>query len=119
MADRGSQSQTSGRNLFGRSVHAAKNHVPVGQAGLQPVVYIFRVEEFQGGVYEIHHGDYATTGQRLFPSEFLAEHSGYFERISAKWWAAGVYRAPGAGSHRGGELWNLRAGVRIDREPPG
>ena len=55
MADRGDQSGVSRRDLPGRGVHAAKGDERPGQAGLQPVVHLFRLAEYEGAAHELLH----------------------------------------------------------------
>src|SRR5450631_1912944 len=107
MDDWRGEQQTSGRDFSGRGVYAAESDVPAGKTGIYAVVYVLRVEKYQGGVDRIFHGDYAAAGERFFSAQSVAQHAGYFERVSAKGRTSGVHRAAGVGGYTGSELWNL------------
>src|ERR1700730_18112544 len=111
MADQRGEAGLSALHFAVRSVHAAQGNVSTGKTWFHAVLYVFRVEEHQRGAHRIFHGVDADTGSRILPCERVAQHSGYFERISAERRPASICGAVYSGGNARRKLRHLWTGV--------
>src|SRR6266404_5459845 len=115
MADWRREARFSRCHFSLRGLHAPEGDVPVGKAWLHAVLYLLCVEKYERGSDQIFHGADADTGARVFSTEPVAQHTRYFERISAKGWPTGICGAIYSGCDAWGQLWRLRACLQTYR----
>ena len=81
------------------------------------VLHLFRLEKYEMGVDGVFYGADQSPVRGIFSPEYLAEHAGYSDRIFAGRGAARHLCPAGPGGNAGRQLRNLRASIRVLREP--
>src|SRR5262249_15623918 len=89
------------------SVHASEHHVSPCQARFHAVVHLLYLEEHQEGTYRLPHGTHENRGERILPTQFLAEHSGHSSRVPATRRTPRIYGETRAGSNTRRQLRDI------------
>src|SRR5579864_9060209 len=116
MADQWDKSAISRGAVSGGGVHEAARDVSACQDRFFPVLHVFYVAQHEERIDGLFQRTYTNRSTGILAAKSMAEYSRHFIGVFAGRRAPRVHDSIHSGGDAGGELRDLRAGLRIMRK---